>query len=146
MQLVLSSLETLTNSEQLDSVQRRHLTCIYGQRLPHVLLEGVQSAIFVEGDAARLRLYTKPHGSGYLLPEDGNALVAHASQHEIEMWSLDQRALFAAIDDAIRARTPTVTEVSFPRADDPRWEEVAFESDTDRAAAERFRRTWWPYT
>jgi hypothetical protein len=145
--LVLGPLITLTSRAQLDDVQRRHLTCIYGDRLDTVLSEGnVQSATFSEDGAPRYRLYTKPHGSGYLLPEHGNALLAHATQHHIEVWSPDQRALFTAIDDAIRARTPGVTEVTFPRADDPRWEEVAEMNDEERANAERARRMWWPFS
>lgn len=71
------------------------------------------------------QLFAWNYGVGYLLENGTTDVVAMGTQHDIEIWSQDQRDLFFAMDRALRASSPTFQQpLCFDWWSDDEWGEA----------------------
>jgi hypothetical protein len=101
----------------------------HGRRLDEVLgdTENEVEVAEVKGasGATLYRLYGWNYGVGYLFPRRGLDVVAFGSQHDIEVWRIEQRDLFAAMDAALRKPKHGFRQpLSFGWWNDDEWAEL----------------------
>ncbi|MEL6341835.1 MAG: hypothetical protein AAFV53_01795 [Myxococcota bacterium] len=115
------------NIDDLSSEEQRQLQAIFKDEYPAILeneeCEVEAAEVVNESGVVRFRLYGWNYGMGFLMPPSGLDVVAFAAQHDMEHWRLEQRPIFFAMDDALRADGHTFQQaLFFCWADDARWE------------------------
>jgi hypothetical protein len=118
--------------DELGPAEVEQLTAAWtGESLADVLVSDEEYAVEVadvvdEAGTLRFRLYGWNFGVGYLFPPQGLAVVAFAAQHDLEHWSVGQRALFAGMDRALRAGGHGFSQpLHFCWDDDSCWDTIA---------------------
>jgi hypothetical protein len=91
-------------------------------------------------DAVVYRMYGMNYGAMFLMRTDRLECVAFASQHSVELWRLEQREVFWAMDRALRRGGHGFKQpVSFEWSNDERWAEIA-KKDPGTVASEPYVR------
>lgn len=116
-----------TSVDELTPSEQRQLQKIWSPMpLAEVLADEeneVEVADVVDASGRVLyQLFAWNYGVGYLLENGTAEVVAMGTQHDIEIWSPDQRDLFFAMDRALRASSPTFRQpLSFDWWSDDEW-------------------------
>jgi hypothetical protein len=128
--LVIDGVIRPTKVEDLEAADLLHLRAIFSERLEaHLAGRGraVERALVRDAESGEIvyRLYTWNHGAAYLFDAARVRLVAHATQHTVEVWSLSQRPLFYEMDLALRRGDHDLRQpLSFEHWNDDAWDEV----------------------
>jgi hypothetical protein len=127
--LVLANVRKPRVTSALSSREKSQLDFVLGSALEEWLASSeadVEVADFVEHGRVAFHLYAWNYGVGYLFGDRGREdLVAMATQHMVERWSVEQRELFWSIDRALaRAKTKLAQPLSFDWQTDSHWESL----------------------
>lgn len=114
---------------ELHRDEREQLSAILGDDLASFLGDeelAIEAAEVVdEKGTLRYRLYGWNFGVGYLFPPKGLEVIGFGAQHDIEHWSLPQRDIFFAMDQALRKKGHGFEQpLSFCWWDDACWSEI----------------------
>lgn len=93
-----------------------------GDDYPHAL--EVADIVTDKGELL-YRMYGMNYGAMFLMRVDRIECVAFASQHSVELWRVEQRDLFWAMDRALRRGDHGFKQPVLFNPDDPRWDEIA---------------------
>ncbi len=118
-----------TSVSELHRDEREQLSAILGDDLASFLGNeelAIEAAEVVdEKGTLRYRLYGWNYGVGYLFPPKGLEVIGFGAQHDIEHWSLPQRDIFFAMDQALRKKGHGFEQpLSFCWWDDACWSEI----------------------
>lgn len=128
--LVIERVHRPRTPDLLDPQESMHLRAIFADRLEAQLADperALECAAVRDAASGEIvyRLYAWNHGVAYLFEASRVRLVAHGTQHDLEVWDPAQRPLFWSMDAALRApghglRQPLV----FAWWKDDEWDEV----------------------
>jgi hypothetical protein len=116
--------------EELCPEELLHLRAVLGKKLETHLLDREMATecacVRDEGNGeVVLRLYGWGHGSVFLFEASRVCLVAHATQHTVEVWSSSQRPLFFEMDAALRRGDHGLEQpIAFEWWHEDAWDEV----------------------
>jgi hypothetical protein len=124
------------SSAGASAIERRQLDKMFtGYELDEILANGFEgdgpiglevARIVDASSAERYRLWAHDFGAIFLMAPDSLHVVAFTAQHNLEHWSLDQRALFYAMDHALlRAGHGVRQPMEWCWRDDAHWAEIA---------------------
>ena len=119
-----------TKLEDLEAADLLHLRAIFAERLEKHLADrerAVERALVRDAASGEItyRLYTWNYGAAYLFDASRVRLVAHATQHILEVWSTSQRPLFYEMDHALGRPDHGLRQpLAFEWWNEGAWEEV----------------------
>jgi hypothetical protein len=136
MELFIIDRRAVPSSTGVSDIEREQLDAMFaGYDLDDILANGYEgdgpinlevARVVDDNGVDRYRLWGMDYGAIYLMAPDSLHVVAFTAQHDMEHWSLDQRAIFYAMDHALRRdghgfQQPMV----FCWWDDAHWAEIA---------------------